>query len=108
MISLTILLPLLWLGLGTVFMMIAFTDKAERQEGERAVARPRALPNPTEHPLGHVHLALVTSRMARRRERERAEAETAKATAGAEEGTPPPRAGPPRRDRAGSHLRRVV
>ncbi|HKF00347.1 MAG TPA: hypothetical protein VKG45_15625 [Actinomycetes bacterium] len=109
MFSVMLLLPLAWLALGVLFMMIAFTDKDE-PAGEREPARPRALPNPTEHPLGHVHLALVTSKMERRRERvrlERAAADAAQADGDPGDGQAPRRAPRPRRH-GGHHLKRVV
>jgi hypothetical protein len=106
MTSLTLILPLLWLGLGTLFMMIAFTDKTEEAK-KRAKERPRTLPTPGRHPLGQIHSALVTSRRAamRQHERERVAAATGD---GPQANEAPKRPAPRRHGSRSTRLKRVL
>ena len=91
--SLTIILPLLWLGLGTLFMMIAFTDKTGTTD-KRAQPKPRTLQTTGKHPLGNIHSALVCrgGPPSGRSSVERVAA--AAAAAGQEAGTAPKRPAP--------------
>jgi hypothetical protein len=104
--SLLIAFPLLWLALGSLFIMIAFRDRGGTHRGGERPARP---PNLTElsdvsgHPLRQVHLALAASRAASRKARERGPDD------GASDGPPSarrPRPAPGRR--GGRHIKRVV
>jgi hypothetical protein len=53
-----VFLPFLPVAAGLLFLVIAFRDKVDRTR-DRSV---RSLPNPKEHPLRDVHLALRSTR----------------------------------------------
>lgn len=104
--TLVIAFPLLWLALGSLFIMVAFRD---RGASPGSGARPSRPPNVTEltdvseHPLRQVHVALAASRAASRKARERGPGD------GGNDGPSPerrPRPAPGRRD--GRHIKRVV
>jgi hypothetical protein len=64
LVSMMILFPLLWVGLGAFFIMVAFSDRGDgkRQAGTRS--RPQRLPSVSDHPLRQVRVNLVASKAA--------------------------------------------
>jgi hypothetical protein len=105
--SLMIAFPLVWLALGSLFIMVAFRDRGDPENREGSTRRAdealQRLPNLAEHPLRQVHVALVASRAASRKARERAAVERAGGEAPAE-----PRQRPAASRRGGRHMKRVV
>jgi hypothetical protein len=104
LVSMMILFPLLWIGLGTFFIMVAFSDRGDgkRQAGTRL--RPQRLPSVSDHPLRQVRVSLAASKAASKAEaRERA---SGGAPAGG--GQAPGRSGARPGRPASKHIRRIV
>jgi hypothetical protein len=56
--GLIVFLPLLPVVAGLFFVVFAFRDKVDRKEHQQV----RSLPNPKDHPLRDVHVALRSAR----------------------------------------------
>ena len=104
MFTVVLTFPLLWLGLGSIFILVALRDRGggSRRPEER-VARPPSISDLREHPLRQVHVALAASKAASRKARERGPVDGAR-------GGPPPerRPRPALGRRGGRHIKRVV